>query len=117
MTADTILVVDESAEARTRLIDSVRSSGDHAWLEAGSLAEAQACLKTQLPQLLIVDAQLGDEDGRLLLSEYALAVPIIITTTHRSVDDLSAALDATPASCYEAVRGNAWPRRLPGRCA
>lgn len=94
MATDTILVVGDSAEARKQLIDSVRSSGDYAWLEAGSLAEAQARLKAQLPQLLIVEARLGDEDDLHLLSEYALAVPIIITTERRSVDELSAALDA-----------------------
>ena len=94
MAGETILVVDDSVEARTGLIDSVRSSGDYAWLEAGSLAEARARLKASLPQLVIVAAQLGDEDGLHLLSEYAPAVPIIVTTTHRSVDQLSAALDA-----------------------
>jgi two-component system NtrC family sensor kinase len=94
MTTDTILVVDDSVEARRWLIETLPPSGDYAWLEAGSLSEARARLKTQLPQLMIVDAQLGDEDGLVLLSEYALAVPTIITTTHRSADEMSAALDA-----------------------
>jgi signal transduction histidine kinase/CheY-like chemotaxis protein len=94
MTTDTILVVDDSAEARRWLIESLPPSGDCAWLEAASLSEARARLRAQLPQLLIVDAQLGEEDGLQLLTEYALAVPIIITTTHRSADEMSAALDA-----------------------
>jgi len=94
MADETILVVDDSAEARAGLIDSVRSSSDYAWLEAGSLAEARARLKASLPQLVIVAAQLGGEDGLYLLSEYAPAVPIIVTTTHHSVDQMSAALDA-----------------------
>ncbi len=38
MATEMILVVDDSAEARTGLIDSVRSTGDYAWLEAGSLS-------------------------------------------------------------------------------
>jgi two-component system, OmpR family, phosphate regulon sensor histidine kinase PhoR len=94
MADETILVVDDSAAARAELIDSARSSGDYAWLEAGSLAEARARLKGSLPQLLIVAAQLGAEDGLRLLSEYASAVPTIITTPHRSVDLMSAALAA-----------------------
>jgi signal transduction histidine kinase/FixJ family two-component response regulator len=94
MTADTILVVDDSAEARAWLIDSLRASGDYAWLEAASLSEARTRLRAQLPQLLIVDAQLGEEDGLQLLADYAQAVPIIVSTTHRSADEMSAALDA-----------------------
>jgi two-component system NtrC family sensor kinase len=94
MATETILVVDDSAAARLGLIDSVRATGDYAWLEAGRLAEARALLKAQLPQLLIVAAQLGEEDGLHLLSEYALAVPTIVITTHRSVEQMSAALAA-----------------------
>ncbi|HTP10954.1 MAG TPA: ATP-binding protein [Anaerolineae bacterium] len=93
MTTDTILVVDDSAEVRKWLAESLRSSGDYAWLEAANLSEARACLKGQLPQLLIVAAQLGNEDGLNLLSEYAPVVPIIVTT-HRSADGISAALEA-----------------------
>ena len=94
MTTDTILVVDDNPEARTWLVASLRSAGDYVCLAAASLSEARAHLKAQLPQLLIVDAQLGDEDGLALLSEYALAAPIIMTTTQCSVDELSAMLDA-----------------------
>jgi two-component system, OmpR family, phosphate regulon sensor histidine kinase PhoR len=93
MTTDTILVVENDPEMRTWLVASARSSGDYVWLEAANLSEARACLTAQLPQLLIVAAQLGDEDGLTLLSEYALAVPIIVTT-HRLADEISAALDA-----------------------
>jgi signal transduction histidine kinase/CheY-like chemotaxis protein len=94
MMTDTILVVDDSIETRTWLAESLRSSGGYACQEAASLAEARACLKAQLPQLIIVGAQLGAEDGLALLAEYALTVPVIVTTPHRSVDEMSAALDA-----------------------
>ena len=94
MATDTILVVDHSAEARAWLIESVWRSGDYAWLEAANLSEARARLKAQLPQLVIVDARLGDEDGRLLLSEYAPSVPIIVTTAHLPAEEMSAVLDA-----------------------
>ena len=94
MANDTILVVDDSAEARAWLIDNARSSGDYVWIEAANLAEAQARLKAQRPRLLIVAAQLVDEDSLLSLAESALAVPIIVTTTRCSADGISAALDA-----------------------
>ncbi len=95
MATDTILLVDESADARAWLMENARSSGDYAWIEAGSLSEARTRLKAQLPQLLIIAAQLGgQEDGWQLMSEYALSVPVIITTTHRSADEISAALAA-----------------------
>jgi two-component system NtrC family sensor kinase len=94
MATDTILVVDDSADARRWLIDNMPPSGDYGWLEAGSLSEARARLKGQVPQLVIVDAQLGDKDGLTLLAEYAPVVPMIVTTTHHSADEVSALLDA-----------------------
>ncbi len=94
MASDTILLVDNSAEARTWLMESAQHSGDYAWIEASSLSEARARLKAQLPQLLIVAAQLGNEDGLQLLNEYAPSLPIIVTTVRRSADEMSAALAA-----------------------
>jgi len=44
MATDTILLVDDSADARAWLMESVRSSGDYAWIEAGSLSEARTRL-------------------------------------------------------------------------
>ncbi len=92
--SDTILVVDDSAEARRWLIDSMPPSNEYTWLEAASLSEARASLAARSPQLLIVAAQLGDDNGLVLLNEYAPAVPIIVTTTRRSADEISAALEA-----------------------
>ncbi len=92
--SDTILVVDDSAEARRWLIDSMPPSNEYTWLEAASLSEARAGLAARSPQLLIVAAQLGDDNGLVLLNEYAPAVPIIVTTTRRSADEISAALEA-----------------------
>jgi two-component system NtrC family sensor kinase len=94
MATDTILVVDNSPTERARLIETLSHSGDYTWLEAAGLSEARAHLKAQMPQVMIVAAQLGDEDGLALLSEYAPAVPIVVTTTRRSIDEMSAALDA-----------------------
>ena len=59
MMSDTILVVDDDAEARRWLIDSMPPSNDYTWLEAASLSEARAGLAARSPQLLIVTAQTG----------------------------------------------------------
>ncbi|HSD83755.1 MAG TPA: ATP-binding protein [Anaerolineae bacterium] len=94
MTTDTILIVDDNTEARAWVVESARHSGDYAWIEAGSLSEARTHLKTQLPQLMILAAQLDNDNGWQLLSEYAPTLPILITTTRRSADEISAALAA-----------------------
>jgi two-component system NtrC family sensor kinase len=94
MTTDLILIVDDNPEARAWVAERLRASGSYTCQEAASLNEARACLKAQLPQLLLVDARLGAEDGLALLAEYALAVPVIVTTQRDSAVELSAALDA-----------------------
>jgi two-component system NtrC family sensor kinase len=94
MSTDTILVVDDTSEARAWLVERLCASGQYACLEAASLSEARVHLKVQLPQLLIIGAQVGSDDGVTLLVEYALAVPVIITARQYSAADLSAALDA-----------------------
>src|SRR5262245_59999690 len=94
MMSDTILVVDASAEARRWLIDSMPPSNDYTWLEAASLSEARAGLATRSPELLIIAARLGDDDGLALLREYAPALPIIVTTNHGSAEEISTVLEA-----------------------
>jgi two-component system, OmpR family, phosphate regulon sensor histidine kinase PhoR len=94
MTTPYILVVDDNTEARAWLVDSVLRPADHAFVEATSLSEARSLILAQPPQVVILDAQLGPENGLALLNEYGLRYPFIVTTTHRSADELSAALEA-----------------------
>ena len=94
MTNSTILLVDDNAEARAWLIDSVLRPADHAFVEATNLSEARSLIVTQPPQIVILDAQLGPENGLTLLTEYGLRYPFIVTTTRRSVDELSEVLEA-----------------------
>ncbi len=94
MTTNTILLVDDNAEARAWLIESVLRPEGYAFVEATNLSEARAHILAQPPQIIILDAQLGDENGLALLAEYGLRYPFIVTTTRRSVDEMSAALEA-----------------------
>jgi two-component system NtrC family sensor kinase len=91
---DTILIVDDSPETCAWLAESLRAANGYTCLEAANLSAARAHLKAQSCQLLIVDAQLGDENGLTLLNEVTPVVPVIITTTRRSVEEMSAALEA-----------------------
>jgi two-component system NtrC family sensor kinase len=93
-TKDLLLIVDDSAAARTWLIENVLHPAGYAAAEAASLSEARACLKAQAPQLIMVAAQLGEENGLTLVSEVAHSIPCLVTTVRRSADDMATALDA-----------------------
>jgi two-component system response regulator FlrC len=94
MTDNTVLLVDDNAEARAWLIDSVLRPEGYAFVEATNLSEARAHILAQPPQVIVLDAQLDQENGLALLTEYGLRYPFIVTTTQRSVDEMSAALEA-----------------------
>ncbi len=94
MTDSYVLLVDNDAEARAWLIENVLRPADHAFVEAASLSEARSLIVAQPPQVVILDTRLGDENGLALLIEYGLRYPFIVTTTRRSVDEMSAALEA-----------------------
>lgn len=94
MTGESILIVDDSAESRAWLIGSVMRPAGYTAVEAASLAEARTKINAVNPHLIILNAQLGPEDGLLLLHEYAARIPIIVTLTQRSVEEMSATLDS-----------------------
>lgn len=94
MTDNTVLLIDDNAKARAWLIESVLRPEGYAFVEATNLSEARAHILAQPPQVVIVDAQLGHENGLTLLAEYGLRYPFIVTTTRRAVDEMSAALEA-----------------------
>ena len=76
MTNPYVLLVDDNAEARAWLIDSVLRPADQSFIEATSLSEARSLIVTQPPQVVILDAQLGHENGLTLLTEYGLRYPV-----------------------------------------
>jgi two-component system, OmpR family, phosphate regulon sensor histidine kinase PhoR len=94
MTDNTILVVDDNAEARAWLIENVLRPEGCVGVQAATSGEARACLQALPPQIVILNIPLGQDDGLALLSEYGQRYPFIVITTQRSVDVMSAALEA-----------------------
>ena len=88
-----ILIVDDDALIRTVLSDRLERSG-HRVRVAGTLAEARAMLRAQVPDLALLDIQLPDGTGTDLLPELIveLDVPCIMMTAHATVQGAVAAL-------------------------
>jgi DNA-binding response OmpR family regulator len=93
-----ILVVDDEAVVRRVLGDALSQAGHRVRL-AASTREALALLEQSLADLMLLDLQLGDEDGTDLLRAARARwpqLPILILTAHGSL-----------ASAIEAVRHDA----------
>ncbi len=94
MSGERILIVDDSAESRAWLIDSVARPAGYATAEAAGIDEARARIVAFRPDVIVLDAQLGSANGLDVLRGGALDIPVIVTTTRRSIDDVLAALQA-----------------------
>lgn len=89
-----ILIVDNSVDARYWLIESVAGPAGYITAEATNLLEARAQIATFDPHVVVVAAQLGNENGMQLVQDFEATLPMIVTTTRRSVDEMRAALQA-----------------------
>ena len=94
MTGERILIVDDSIESRVWLIESVMRPAGYLADEAKDLEEARFQLRSVRPDLVVLDAQLDSVDGLDLLRECDPALPVVVTTIHRSLDQVLAALQA-----------------------
>jgi len=94
MTDDRILIVDDSAESRAWLIESVAHPAGYLTAEAASLTEARAKIGAFNPCLVVLDRQLGTADSLPLLRESQPTLPFIVTTTRRSLEEVMEALRA-----------------------
>jgi len=94
MTGERILIVDDSADSRAWLIESVMRPAGHVVAEAASLDEARQRLTAFKPDIIVLDAQLGQERGLDLLRESETAIPVVVTTNHRALEEMQAALTA-----------------------
>ncbi len=80
-----ILVLEDEELLRRSVARSLRQLPEVSVEEAGSMAEALACLDSQRPDLIISDLNLPDRSGIELLSELAqrdLHLPIIYMTAY-----------------------------------
>jgi two-component system response regulator AtoC len=87
MTA-TILIVDDEANARTNIGGFLVSRG-YEVLEAATLAEAREKLKLGSADIILLDVQLPDGYGPLLLDEVSnmpMRPPVIIITAYGHID-------------------------------
>lgn len=92
MTGERILIVDDSVESRTWLIEGVMRPAGYVTAEAAGLDEARAQIDAFRPDAIVLDAQLGSANGLDLLRDSDSAIPIVVTTTRRSIDEVLAAL-------------------------
>jgi two-component system response regulator AtoC len=87
MTA-TILIVDDEANARTNIGGFLTSRG-YEVLEAATLAEAREKIKLGSADIILLDVQLPDGYGPMLLDEIAnmaMRPPVIIITAYGHID-------------------------------
>lgn len=94
MADETILIVDDEAEARTALVAQLARTSSYVCIAAASLTEARAHIATASPHLVIVKDRLGRERGLDLLAECHSRIPLLLTTAHPTVELMSAALAA-----------------------
>ncbi|HJW83528.1 MAG TPA: histidine kinase dimerization/phospho-acceptor domain-containing protein [Anaerolineae bacterium] len=100
MAGERLLIVDDSAESRAWLIDSVARPAGYVTAEAVNLDDARAKINVFKPDAIVLDKQLGNADGVSLLREAPSGPPAIVTTTRRSLDE---ALDALAAGAQDVL--------------
>jgi len=84
----TVLVVEDEADLRFSIRRFLEPRG-YSVAEAGTVAAASACLRSQLPDIAIVDHRLPDGDGLEVLrnlKQLAPGVPALMLTGHGSIE-------------------------------
>ena len=98
-----ILVVEDNLLNRELLCDWLETEG-YDVVSAESLADAFAALEDETPHTVLLDVQLGTEDG-LSLAEWVrndsrfLCLPIIAVTAHAMVTDQQRVMQAGCIAC------------------
>jgi two-component system, cell cycle response regulator DivK len=99
-----VLVVEDNQPNRELLCDWLESEGFEA-LAAENLAQSYAALNEQrLPTLILLDVQLGHEDGLALVGwirkqEKLRHIPVIAVTAHAMVTDQQRVVRAGCDAC------------------
>ena len=96
MAAELILIIDDRVETRSWLIEGVLRPAGYFALEASNLAEARERIATSQPHLIVLDAQIDSAPDEVLrlIAQHGALTPIIVTSTHRSLDLVQATLRA-----------------------
>ncbi|HVU47023.1 MAG TPA: response regulator [Terracidiphilus sp.] len=98
-----ILVVEDNALNRELLCDWLETEGFTA-VTAETLAEALAIFEEQTPQAVLLDVQLGTEDGLALATwvrnnPRLRSLPVIAVTAHAMVTDQQRVMQAGCNAC------------------
>jgi CheY-like chemotaxis protein len=98
-----ILVVEDNALNRELLCDWLETEG-FAAVSAETLAEALAIFEEQTPQAVLLDVQLGTEDGLALATwvrnnPRLRSLPVIAVTAHAMVTDQQRVMQAGCNAC------------------
>ena len=93
----TILIVDDDSELREALAEQLEIGGEFATAQAGAGAAGVALAQAQRPDLVLLDVDLPDFDGREVARRMragGVAAPIIMLTGQISDADTIAGLEA-----------------------
>src|SRR3972149_3484035 len=94
MTGARILVVDDPAASRTRLIERVLHPAGYTTAEAAGLDEARQRVLAFKPDVVVTGWQMDRDDGLRLLREYGADIPFVVILAQRSLAAVEEALAA-----------------------
>ena len=94
MTGARILVVDDTAASRTRLIERVLHPAGYTTAEAAGLDEARQRVLAFKPDVVVTGWQMDRDDGLRLLREYGADIPFVVILAQRSLAAVEEALAA-----------------------
>ena len=95
--AKTILIVDDDVELRSALAEQLSSGDEFRVVEAGTVEHGAAAARTAQPDLILLDVDLPDGDGRELagrLRQEGIGAPIVMLTAAVADADQVQGLDA-----------------------
>src|SRR5688500_10238898 len=92
----TILLVDDDVALMERIATQLTNLG-FTVLRASRVQHAELLIEEQRPDLVLLDPDIGNGDGWLLLSQFAATTPIIAISGQALEEDIIRGLDAGAA--------------------
>src|SRR5205809_7253176 len=88
----TILLVDDDVTLIERIATLLTDAG-YSVLRASRMQHAELLIEEQHPDLVLLDPDIGQGDGWLLLNQFARTTPVIITSGQALEEDIIRGLD------------------------
>src|SRR3954468_13906774 len=92
----TILLVDDDVSLVERIATQLIDAG-YQVLRASRMPHAELLIAEQHPDLVLLDPDIGQGDGWLLLNQFAASTPIIVISGQALEEDIIRGLDAGAA--------------------